>query len=124
MVSLHVEHPALNTSIFFIIAHPFVDLLLAQQSGITTDCGHAFHADATTSNPTAKYIANFDSHQNFPTNTPAPAMTPSTNGANPCRRFARNASAATAITRKAAVIGNRYLAEIRNPNPTEPNKPA
>jgi len=83
-----------------------------------------FHIEAIASRATAAYITEFESNRNFPTKIPGVASRPSIKGPNPCRPPALNANAPRAKTREIAVTANRYLVEIRNPNPTELNSPA
>ena len=95
-----------------------------KQGGYQTFFTGKWHLGEADYDPTAVYIAGFDSHQNLLTRTPAAANAPNRKGPYPCRRRAWNANAPTARTRTVAVIGNRYLADIKNPNPTELNRPA
>jgi type 1 fimbria pilin len=82
------------------------DLWHSEHIGVAWS-GQAFHSKATTNSPSAVYVVNLDSHENFPNSTAPPAITPSTNGPYPLHLLARYASAAAARNRNAAVSGKR-----------------
>src|SRR2546422_408228 len=87
MVSLHVEQPALKTSIFFLVFMEFSYLNSStsfgshpEHSASSRRCGHAFQNEAITSNPNAAYMLGLDAHTNLPNRTAMAATNPSRKG--------------------------------------------
>src|SRR5229473_8576830 len=81
--------------------------------------GTTFQTDAKTSRPAPAYVIAAESSQNFPATTLLAAVMPIQNGRRPRRLDARNASAPTAIAWKATVAVSRYVADTRNPRPSD-----
>src|SRR6266852_6088434 len=127
IVSLHVEQPALKTSIFFFVVMVFSQrsywissLRQLEQTVASFEVsrrGHVFQSEATTRSPIAPYTAGRESHANLPTRTPLAASPASRKGPYPQRSLALTSIAAKARTRNAMFSDSRYLTEIRKPRP-------
>jgi hypothetical protein len=120
IVSLQVEQPALNTSIFFFVAIgcfyllfiEFIKLLLWDIRGTLlsrgmSESGQAFHNEAITRSPSPLQTIRLDSNTNLPRRTAPPPRNPRRKGPYPRRLFALNTSAAKARRRNRTVSGNR-----------------
>src|SRR6266852_9400436 len=118
IVSLHVEQPALKTSIFFFVVMVFAQrsywissLRQLEQTVASFEVsrrGHVFQSEATISSPMAPYTVGRESHANLPSRTLLAARTASKKGPYPRPSLALTSIAAKARTRNAMVTGSRY----------------
>src|SRR6266852_5738761 len=134
IVSLHVAHPALKTSIFFFVVMVFslriYWISCLQQLEQTVESfemsrrGQVFQSEAITRSAIEPYTVGRESHANLPSRTPTAASSARRKGPYPRRFLALKSIAAKARTRNAMVRGSRYLTEIRKPRPIDDSNAA
>src|SRR5712664_1922003 len=114
MVSLHVEQPALKTSIFFLVSMAFSYLNSStsfvshpDHSATSRRRGHAFQNEAITSKPNAAYKLSLDTHTILPNRTALAATNPSRKGPKPLRWLALNAITPKVRVKNTTVTGSR-----------------